>query len=303
MRIPNLNEVVLKALDFLASKESTARALDLPEHTLVIGSGNALPTGRVLFHDRNFVFRDAGSYRQYLDLVGRPEAVVVISASGEKHAPRILDDLSASGISSFLLTCNRNSSAGQRLPASHVFETASLAEPLTYNTSSYLGMMLAKTAEDPAEISKYIRSSVVPLVVEVGAYEAYYLLLPERFEPLAEMFLTKFDELFGGRVNGRCYTVAQSMHAKTVVPWEKELFVSFGEPNDRFGTARLHLPLYPGAGFAAVLAVGYYLVGQIQAEKTPWFAENVESYAGTQRRLFSEPGDSGCDFTAGTLRR
>jgi hypothetical protein len=289
MPLANLNEVVLRALDFLASQEPKVLDLDLPEHTLIVASGNALPTGRVIFHDRNFVFRDEGSYGQYLDLVGRPDAVVVISASGEKHAPRILDDLKVTGISPFLLTCNRNSSAGRRLPASQVFETPSMAEPLTYNTSSYLGMVLSKTAEDAAKISEHIRSNVAPLVVGAGAYEAYYLLVPARFEPLADMFLTKFDELFGGRINGRCYTVAQSMHAKTVVPWEKELFVSFGKENDYFGTERLDLPLYPDAGFAAMLAVAYYLVGQIQAEKPPWFTENVEQYAEKQRRLFCRP--------------
>lgn len=289
---PNLNEIVLRALGFLAREELVDHALDLPEHTLVVGSGNALPTGRVLFEDRNFAFRDEGNYREYFGEGQQADAAVVIFASGEKHAPQIVDELVAMGLSPYLLTCNRHSTAARRLSPSHVCEAPMMEEPLTYNTSSYLGMMLAKTAENIEEISAHIQSNVAPLIAGVGSYEAYYLLLPARFECLSGMLLTKFDELFGGRVNGRCHTMAQSMHAKTLVPWDKELFVSFGEPNNRFGTERLHLPLYPNAGYAAMLAIGYYLVGQIQAEKPPWFAENVQRYTDVQRQLFADDADN-----------
>jgi hypothetical protein len=104
------------------------------------------------------------------------------------------------------------------------------------------------------------------------------------------MFMTKFDELFGGRVNGRCYTSEQTLHAKTVVPWEKELFISFGVKNEDFGTQRLDVPLPQKAGFVAMVATGYYVIGHIQRQKPPWFKQHADEYARIQKALFEKHG-------------
>jgi hypothetical protein len=284
--IPNLKEVVLESLNFFSTQGVQPIDLQLPSKTIVVASGNALPTGRVLFGERNFVFRNEGTYQHFLDLNSNYEVAVVLSASGEKHAPDILQDLTNRGIEAYLVTSDGGSTAASILPRNHVFESPSIAEPLTYNTSTYLGMMLAKTGESANDILTHIQTNVAPLIADIGQYKAFYFLISTRFESLAEMFVTKFDELFGGRVIGRCYTMSQTMHAKTIVPWDEELFISLGENNNRFGTQRLHLPLAANSDFAAMLAIGYYVIGQIQAQKPPWFADNIQSYAAIQSKLF-----------------
>ena len=95
------------------------------------------------------------------------------------------------------------------------------------------------------------------------------------------MFITKFDELFGGRINGRCYTPEQTLHAKTVVPWDKELFISFG-------SKRLSISLPENCGYVAMLAIAYYVIGCIQSQKPPWFTDHADEYVRLQKQLFKE---------------
>ena len=147
-------------------------------------------------------------------------------------------------------------------------------------------MIFAGTREDPAAIREHLRSQVDPLLTDLAGYRAFYLLVPSRFDSQREMLLVKFDELFGGRVNGRCYTFEQTLHAKTIVPWKKELFVSFGVKNSLFGEHRLHIPLPEGAGYGAMLAIGYYTIGHLQESFDDWFVQHADEFAKVQRGWF-----------------
>ena len=143
-----------------------------------------------------------------------------------------------------------------------------------------------QTREDPAAIKQYLLDSVKPLIPDLSAYEAFYLMVLPKFDVQREMFITKFDELFGGRLNGRCYTTKQTYHAKTVVPWEKELFISFGYENKLFGQERLDIPLPENCDWGAMVAIAYYVIGHIQSMFPPWFKEHADEYAAFQRRVF-----------------
>jgi hypothetical protein len=87
---------------------------------------------------------------------------------------------------------------------------------------------------------------------------------------------------------GRCYTLEQTLHAKTVVKSEKELFLSFGYKNEVFGheNARLNIPLFDGADHAAMIAIGYYVIGKIQSQLPPWFHDSSDRYKALQPELF-----------------
>ncbi|MCP4661735.1 MAG: hypothetical protein GY856_40555 [bacterium] len=288
MSIPGLHEVALDALDLHASHDIPQLCFEPARQRLVIGSGNALPTGRIIFSEERALFCDESQYQALLDREPEVDSVVVISASGTKHAPIILEDLQARGFSPYLLTCNAQSPGAALLPTERVVETRSNPEPITYNTSTYIGMILAKTREDPTRIKQHLLDQVKPLIPDFNQYEAFYLLVYPRFEAMLGMFTTKFDELFGGRVNGRCYTTEQTLHAKTVIPWDKELFISFGCRNANFGSERLEIPLPQWAGFAAMMATGYYVIGHIQAQRPPWFKQHAAIYARTQQELFDK---------------
>jgi hypothetical protein len=286
--LPDLHEVVIRALELHSSYVIPAIRLASARRRLVVASGNALPTGRILFSQEAALFCDEGQYDVVLDRHPEVDSVMVISASGTKHAPIIIKDLLGRGLAVHLITCDAASPAAALLPPHCIIATRSNPEPITYNTSTYLGMVLAKTREDPIAIKDHLLQAVAPVVSSLAGYEAYYLMTRPEFEVELPMFVTKFDELFGGRINGRCYTTEQTLHAKTVVPWEKELFIAFGCRNDDFGTERLHVPLSEDVGYGAMMATAYFVIGHIQAQKPPWFKQHAGEYAIIQKRLFDK---------------
>jgi len=281
----NLNNVVLDALDLHASYRLPRLQLGHSRLRLVVASGNALPTGRVVFQDQRCVFADEGQWEDVLRVNRDVDSAVVISASGEKHAPIIVEALLKRRLPTRLLTCSGASSAASLLPADRLFVTKQNDEPITYNASTYLGMMLARTRENPARIRQHLLRRVKPLIPNFRKYAAFYLMVPARFDLIRPMFVTKFDELFGPRVVGRCYTLEQTLHAKTVVPWDKELFISLGVENRHFGTRRLAIPLPAAADFATMVATGYYVIGHIQERFPPWFMRHAKSYRRFQKSL------------------
>jgi len=285
-----LHDVVIDALKLHAEQKPPALKRPTGKRTLVVGSGNAYATGRILFREEDAVFADEGQYPIALERSKGIDGAMVISASGRKHAPRIVADLKGRGLETYLLTCTAESPAAALLDDDHVTVTRSVPEPITYNTSTYVGMILAKTQEDPAEILQYIETQVQPRIIDMTGFEAFYLIVEPRFDVQREMFLTKFDELFGPRLNGRCYTTEQTIHAKTLVEWEKELFISLGFENRLFGAdgARLNIPLPEGAGDAAAVAVGYYVIGHIQEQFPPWFMQYADAYQERQPELFEQ---------------
>ena len=76
-------------------------------------------------------------------------------------------------------------------------------------------------------------------------------------------------------------------HAVTVVS-SGELFVSFGEENIMGGESdqRLHIPLPENAGYAAMMAIGYYVIAQIQKQHPPYFKENIALYTEKASKIF-----------------
>ena len=73
------------------------------------------------------------------------EQVVVLSASGAKHAPRIVDTAHQYQKPVTLLTNTANAPAQMQLnnAADRVYVFPKNREPYTYNTSTYLGMILS----------------------------------------------------------------------------------------------------------------------------------------------------------------
>jgi hypothetical protein len=165
----NLSEIVVDALKLFSSKELPIFKIAKAENRLVVASGNALETGKILFEGEQAFFAGEDQYRKVLANTSI-DGAVVISASGEKHAPIIVKDLISRNVQTTLLTCNGNSTAAnllKNIDEELVIETPSNAEPITYNTSTYMGMILAKTREDTKEILKFINNEIEPAIVDM----------------------------------------------------------------------------------------------------------------------------------------
>ena len=162
----DLDECVMNALNLFADAATEFPKPNLAKYArpLVVGSGNAIATGRIVFDAMDAVYADESGYAQKLDAVGSIDGVVLFSAAGGKHAPIIAKDVKARGREIILFTCNPNPPAQDDVDACHVFP--SRAEPYTYNTSTYMGMMMACLVEDPQAEAKriidHIRNVVDP---------------------------------------------------------------------------------------------------------------------------------------------
>ncbi|MEK6950153.1 MAG: hypothetical protein AABX13_00315 [Nanoarchaeota archaeon] len=284
VKLINLDNSVLNALRFFTKAKLPSLPASQFTRPLVVGSGNAAVTGKILFQDADAVFADESTYLQKLKTVPDIDGAVLISASGGKHAPIIAREVHKRKLNVILMTNNPASPASQYATKTSVFPK--LPEPYTYNTSTYLGLILAKTKEDPKAILQHLEK--LPLPQHLVRYDAFFLLVPERFELIRELFLTKFDELFGPVVSGRVFTPEQAKHAKTIVPSPKELFISFGWKNTVFGKNRIHVPLPMTANYGTLMAVGYYIIGQIQQQHPPYFKRNIERYVQEASKLFGE---------------
>lgn len=282
MTLPDLDVVTINALDLFI--EEGIPKLDLGNYSrpIILGSGNAFNTGKILFHDKDAVFADEGTVHEKLESIKNIDGAILISASGAKHAPIIAKELNEKQIETRLLTCNKDAPAKAVVGEDKTFVFPKRTEPYTYNVSTYLGMIFGKTQEDPAKLKEFIEKNIDPILESksLDDFKAFFLLIPERFDAIKEMLVIKFDELFGPHIPNRVYTVEQTKHAKTVVPWDKELFLSFGKQNNHFGSpdARLDIPLPDDADFGAMMAIGYYVIGKIQKAKPPFFKESIVDY-------------------------
>ncbi|MBU6371062.1 MAG: hypothetical protein KGH93_03415 [Patescibacteria group bacterium] len=282
----NLDECVRNALRLFAEKK-------LPEfpdidfkRPLVVGSGNAAVTGRILFADTDAVFADESDYVKKMAAAKGIDGAVIISASGGKHAPGIANELKSRGLKTVLLTNTADSAAGKIADATAVFPKN--PEPYTYNTSTYLSMIFSKTKEDPNAVLAMLENIEKTAPADLKRCKAFYLLIPDEYEAVRDMFLTKFDELFGPKLLGRCYTEDETKHAKTLVPSDAELFISLGVENDTFGKNRFNIPLPEHSGFGTLIAAGYFFIGLVQKANPPYFKENVERYVAEASKIFGE---------------
>ncbi len=265
---------VIKKQEYVSFKEGHAKFKD--PYTIVVGDEE--------FKGEKMLIATGAS--AFIPPIKGIDGAILLSASGGKHAPIIAKDLKKRKIKVILLT--NNPAAAARQIADKTFVMPKNAEPYTYNTSTYLSMIIAKTRENPKAILHHINKIKKKIPENFKKYDAFYIIVPEEFDNTREMFLTKFDELFGPVISGRVFTPEQTKHAKTVVSSDREMFISLGYDNKLFGKNRLNIPLPSWAGYATIIAVGYYVIGHIQKQNKPYFRDNIEAYTKNASKLFGQ---------------
>ncbi len=287
--MPDLDVAVRAALELFADVPLPMLDLGTHQRPLVVGSGNALVTGRVLFDEQDAIFASESTYRKKLHLFPVISGATIISASGGKHAAPIAEHLAARKLDIRLFTTTADAPASAFVPEGQTFVFPKNREPFSYNTSTYMGMLLAKTKEDPTALHTFVGDVLAQLPDTLGDYDAFFFLIPEQFAHMREMFITKCEELFSAHIAVRVYTHEQAKHAQTIVPHERELFVSFGAANEHFGLHTMTVPLPEEVHAAGMMAVGYSVIGAIQRAHPPYFKDNVQAYAHHAEKLFGHP--------------
>lgn len=286
--LPDLDVVTLAALELFAQTSVPAVDFGLFQSPLVIGSVNALSTGRMLFRDRPAIFANESDYKVALGKYAI-DGVFLLSASGSKHAVGIAQYLAKAHIPTVLLTTDPHAPALQVVGKNHSYVFPRNREPYSYNTSTYMGMLLSVTKEDPQALHAYITNVVAPSLPDsFSGGTSFTFILPPAYGDICAMLRVKFDELFGPLLVGQAFTSEEIKHAKTIVHSDGQYFVSIGEENDRFGNTdkRLQVPLPADADYVAVLAISYFIVGRIQASFPPYFKDGIAAYAKELGEMF-----------------
>ncbi len=279
--LPSLSTAVLGALELYIKEGATnfSPLVSQFKNPIVVGSGNAKATGVILYQDYCFI-ADENSYKYALTKHDY-DGAIILSASGEKHAAEVAKYYKEKNVKTILLTCNKNSSSEKILGKQNTIVTLKNKEPYTYNTSTYLGWILAKTKEDPKEIYDFIINKVDKVIPKnIGVYKGYLLVTPNKFWRGNHLFHVKFKELFGRNIARDIETYEQLKHAVTVVESDEEGCIQFGtgEVSDIPDERKIRIPLPKNADFGAMMAIGYYVIGKIQENKHRYFEESIEEY-------------------------
>jgi hypothetical protein len=282
MKLINLAENVLLALDFFTAHKLPKLSLDDFHLPFVVGSGNAYNTGMVLFSGKAAIFADESNFKDliasYAPVIkkGLIKQCLVISASGEKDSVWEVEYAKKKNLGTTLLTCNGNSSADKIADKTIVYQK--IAEPYTYNVSTYLGMILSSTQEDPQQIKKFITNLALPKTYP--GFTSYSFVLADKYLNICPMLEIKRDELFGPYLSLRAFSEGHARHAKFVHRSSKELVISLGLENKYFGhpQSRWNIELPQFASFGTVLALTYFLIGKIQQNKPPYFENDITAY-------------------------
>jgi len=275
--LPDLPEVLLGALELFIKEGLPKIEFKNFKRPLIIGSGNAIVTGEVLFEDKDAIFADENSYKEALKK--NIDGVFLFSASGGKHAPIIAKEVLKQKKQIQLITCTKNSQAQEVVGEENTIITSKNREPYTYNTSTYLGWILAKTREDPKKIKDFIEKKVKPKIPKnLINYNGFLLITPNNLAGLNQLFIVKFIELFGRKIARDVKSFEETRHAITVVPSKSELCIQFGEGKVDFENNILKIPIPKDCSKGMLTSIVYYTIGQIQKQNPPYFKNNISNY-------------------------
>lgn len=275
----SLDEIVLWALELFENTD--IKLLDITEFKkpLIAWSGNAIVTAKIIFSKIDAIFCDETNFDECIkkDI----DWLVILSASGEKHATVFAKKAKELWIKTKLLTCNSNSTAWTILWTENTIVTAKNREPYTYNTSTYMWWIFAFTWENPSIIKNFIQQIIDPILknIDFTKYDSYLLVTPDNFSWVNQLFNVKFIELFARKIARDVFSYEQMKHATTVVPHETELCITFWDEKDfRFNWSKINFPLPENADLWAIMAIWYYVIWYIQNSYPNFFKENIWKY-------------------------
>jgi len=282
MKIPNLNNTVSEALNFFSKNYPAKLNLKTVKFPLVVGSGNAYNTGLILFDNQPALFASESNLKEtlknYSDLFKKKiiKDVIIISASGAKDSIWEIKAAKKLKLKTTLLTCEINSPAAKI--ADKVIVYRKLPEPYSYNVSTYLGMILSKSQEDPKKIISFITNTHPAR--NFKKYSAFAFILPDKYAAIGRIILAKADEIFGPHITVRAFSAGDAAHAKFINRSKNELVISLGMINSYFGDPnhRLDIELPKHNGPALMFCLVYALLGKIQELKPSYFKNNIKKY-------------------------
>ncbi len=281
MQLDYLDTTVLKTLDFFQNQQNLTKiSTETFIFPLVLGSGNAIETGKILFRKNPALFASESDATDKISLLQIQE-VVILSASGAKHAPILASEAKKTNKKTFLISSTLNSEASKIADESFIFPK--ISEPYTYNTSTYFGYIYGSEMGnyDLKSVKNFLEETLLTKLenIDFSQFSSFFVVIPNEFALLKNMIETKFIELFGRKIPRDIATYEQIKHAMTVIPDDKELFICFGNNSGKkFGKNQIDLPIFDTENYGPMMLASYFTVGKIQRQMPPYFMENIARY-------------------------
>jgi hypothetical protein len=274
----SLDEAVMWALELFSL--NSLEKIDILEFKkpLIMGSWNAIVTAKIIFSWINALFCDETNF---LDYIKRDmDWLIILSASGNKHAVIFTRKAKELWIKTKLITCNPESQAGEILWKENTIITQKNREPYTYNTSTYLWWVLAFTWEKASDIKEFISDKIDPILkkIDFSKFDSYLLVTPDKFSWVNQLFIVKFIELFGRKIARDVFSYGQVKHAITLIPHNTELCISFWEWELDYKWNHINFPLPKNWNLWSIMAIGYYVIWNIQKSHPDFFKQNIWAY-------------------------
>lgn len=281
-KIISLDGNVLNALEYFIQNKPPLLDISRFDLPFVVGSGNAYNTGLILFSEKAAIFADESNFRRLIVAFNRAiqnnlvKEAIIISASGSKDSVWEIELAKKYALKTYLLTTKPESDAAKIADETYIFK--SIDEPYTYNVSTYMGMIMSATKENPSSIKDFIVSLKFP--DNFSSYISYSFVVPDKYMHICPMLDIKKSELFGPNLSMRAFSQGHARHAKFVIRSKEELVISLGAKNEFFGDPnhRWNIDLPDDINFAGIMAITYYIVGKIQASKPQYYKENIVNY-------------------------
>ena len=276
--LPDLNEVVLWALELFI--ENWIPEIKIPKFNkwVIVWSWNALETWKVIFENSDVIFADENNYKEAMRR-NWVDYVLILSASGWKHAIETAKEAKKLWLKTELITCNHNSEAEKIIWKENTIVTSRNLEPYTYNTSTYMWWILAYTKENPKEIYDYLLKLKEKIEnQDFSKYNWFIFVLANEFASICKMIDTKFVELFWRRISRDIRTFEQLKHAITVVESENELMIRFAKEDVFYNWDMVDIEIPKHLWKAWIMAIWYFLVWVIQKQKPAYFKDFIKWY-------------------------
>ncbi len=258
-KIEKLDFYARKTLDSLAGWRYPELKIEKTSRNVFVGSGDADNTGRILAQNFGGVGFSVVDYKRFFENNPvRDLNVYIVSASGGKDGVKMAQWLTENGWQPKLITSNPEPPAGKFLKPENIFVFPAIAEPPTYNVSTYAAMLYGILKEDISGIKERIEKLSVP---DLRKYKFIFFLTDDKYEIIGRMAKRKVAETLDGiGADGGGYSNAA--HGMLLQPNPDRLIFCLNCKYDGPGDAyELNLDSYLG------LLLGiHYIVGKNQTD-------------------------------------
>lgn len=268
-KIKKLDEYAEKTLEKLAEWEYPNLKIEKTEKNIFMGSGDAANTGKIFSKFLGGRSLNVCNYQNYFESFP-PENpnIYIICASGGKDGTKMAQWLTEKGWEPKLITSNPEPPMGKFLKKENIFAFPSIAEPPTYNVSTYSAMIYWLLKENIEEIKNIFKSMEVP---NLRKYKFIFFMVGDKYEAIGRMATRKTAETLSGLgANGCGYSNA--VHGMLIQPNADRLIFCLNCRYDGPGDVyELHIDSYLGS-----LLCLHYIIGKNQTDKD---SENIlENY-------------------------